>query len=93
MTDVITPKQIQRRATRLLNGNGMSRPNQGFNGAPSRAKEAKMVFKPRNMSYPTPPPHPSTSSSGARRDPPDSIRQSSTGNLMQKLRKQFSRGR
>ncbi|VDM17203.1 unnamed protein product [Hydatigera taeniaeformis] len=95
MTDAITPSQIQRRATRLAEGHGTPRAchrcGDGFSS--SKSGGVKMVFKPRNMSYPTPQlaPYPNTpSTSGDHIDSSSATRQ--TGSMMQKLRKQFLKG-
>ncbi|CDS42112.1 transcription elongation factor b polypeptide 3 [Echinococcus multilocularis] len=97
ITDAITPAQIQRRATRLIDGHGMSRSYHRYGGgsSSSRSGEVKMVFKPRNMSYPTPPqsiyPATASTSSGSRIDSSSANRQ--TSSMLQKLRKQFLKGR
>ncbi|VDK34003.1 unnamed protein product [Taenia asiatica] len=98
MTDVITPAEIQRRATRLIDGHRTSRSCHRHGGgfSSSKSSEVRMVFKPRNMSYPTPPQpatYPVTTStpSGGRIDSSSANRQ--TGSKLQKLRKQFLKGR
>ncbi|VDD84219.1 unnamed protein product [Mesocestoides corti] len=88
MTDVITPAQIRKRISRQLDNHrshGLSR----LGRCPtklSNVREAKMVFKPRNMSYPTPP-----SSAADRRDALAAQRQSAS--VLDKLRKQVRKSR
>ncbi|KAL5110091.1 Transcription elongation factor B polypeptide 3 [Taenia crassiceps] len=98
MTDAITPAEIQRRAMRLIDGHGTSRSchRHGGSFSSSRPSEVKMVFRPRNMSYPTPPqpatyPTTASTSSGGRIDSSSASRQ--TGTMMQKLRRQFLKDR
>ncbi|VDL94286.1 unnamed protein product [Schistocephalus solidus] len=94
-TDVITPAQIQRRAAREANlrcsfgAKRSSAPHsRQHNSAPTR-----MVFKPRNMSMPTPP---TPTQSSTAHNPSAVVAGGAAGgggNLLGKLRKQFLKGR
>ncbi|KAL7064808.1 hypothetical protein AAHC03_05295 [Spirometra sp. Aus1] len=88
-TDVITPTQIQRRAAREANlhSSFSAKRSSAPHGRQHNPAPTKMVFKPRNMSMPTPP---AASQSSAAHTPSTTV---GGGNLLGKLRKQFLKGR
>ncbi len=94
-TEVILPSSVQRRAVRTLNAprnvsgarNGRSVPSSSSSPA---VREAKLTFKPRNMSYPSPP---AGGASGSRPGGSSSSSSQRSGGMMDKLKKQFLKGR
>ncbi|KAM7537022.1 hypothetical protein Aperf_G00000073900 [Anoplocephala perfoliata] len=99
MVEAITPSQIERRANRMMNchrGTGAHhrRQNGSYSSTSRESANSKMVFKPRNMSYPSPPPRDVAGSSSTVPDSQNgSGRGRPNGSMLQKLRKQFLRGK